>query len=180
MKKWLVWLIVSVLMITATTAFAAGSIRRRDLDRITVKEVEPEDPEDPKPEVEVKIVDPTPEIKKIIEEVKTIYKLTIRYITFDGRPVAPTYTDVLSVGTPYSVTSPTVEGYTTPTKIVEGVMPRRDVEYVVIYYPDDSTRLVKRMVTLDDYETPLGIGFSIMNAGISLTAYDFGPNSSTE
>lgn len=174
MKKWMLWLLVLVLTATTATAFAAGSIRQPDLRKIDIIEVKPvvdpenpEDPEAPQPVIEVRIVDPTPEIKKIIDEVKTTYKLTIRYITFDGRTVAPTYTKVLDVGTEYDVPSPEVKGYTTPTKVVQGTMPARDVEFVVIYYPDDTQVPVKRLVTLEEYETPLGLEFTIMNAGVA-------------
>ncbi len=179
MKKWMIWLLVLTLTAVTAMAFAAPSIRQPDLQKINivkvipVKPVDPENPEDPEapqPVIEVKVVDPTPEIIKIIEEVKTTYTLTIRYITFDGQTVAPTYSKVLNVGVQYDVPSPEVEGYTTPTKVVQGTMPNRDVEYVVIYYPNpegDTENPVARIVTMDEYETPLGLEYTIMNAGVA-------------
>ena len=121
---------------------------------------------------------PPPQIEEIIEEYQTIYRLTIYYIYLDGSTAAPTYTEQLDAGTAYSVPSPEIPGYTPTMELVEGVMPARDVEYTVIYIPGADNEEgysfyymfwgdpSKGLLTIDDYETPLGFGASFMNVGV--------------
>lgn len=66
------------------------------------------------------------------------YELTIRYIYQDGTTAAETYTENLSAGDEYLRNSPEITGYKTVTIVVKGTMPNRDVQYVVIYVPEDS------------------------------------------
>ena len=66
------------------------------------------------------------------------YMLTIRYMYMNGTPAAKTYTDTLSAGEDYLKNSPIIPGYKTVTLVVQGTMPNRDVQYVVIYVPEDS------------------------------------------
>ena len=113
--------------------------------------------------------EPDPEIEDIIEEHQTIYRLTIYYIYLDGSTAAPTYTEQLEAGAEYSVPSPKIEGYRPTLYLVAGVMPARDMEYTVIYIPgnsDDDDDI--DYFTIEDYETPLGLGASIMNIGVSV------------
>ena len=112
------------------------------------------------------ISDIPPEIEKIIEDHQSIYRLTIYYIYLDGTTAAPTYTEQLEAGVSYSVPSPEITGYTPTMYIVSGVMPARDVEYTVIYIPRSNRE--KPFFTLEDYETPLGFGASMMNVGICI------------
>ena len=120
---------------------------------------------------------PSPEIPKnppdidiIIEDLQTIYRLTIYYIYLDGTPAAPTFTEQLQAGTPYNVPSPHIPRYTPTIDVVNGTMPPRDVEYTVIYIPvnnpDDPDETSRPILTIEDYETPLGLGETIMNVGI--------------
>ncbi len=82
-----------------------------------------------------------------------LYTLTIRYLYSDGTTAAPTYTQNLPSGATYSVTSPTIEGYHTDRMIVSGQMPARNVQGgPVIYVPNQT------IITIDDFETPLGLG----------------------
>ena len=53
--------------------------------------------------------DTPPEIEEIIEDVQTVYRLTIYYIYLDGSTAAPTYTEQLDAGTEYNVVSPTMQ-----------------------------------------------------------------------
>ena len=118
---------------------------------------------------------PPPEIEEIIDDYQTIYRLTIYYIYLDGGTAAPTYTAQLTAGTSYQVDSPEIAGYTPTMYVVSGVMPARDMQYTVIYipvpgnpdYPDDS-EYPQTFLTLEDYETPLGLGASYMQVGICI------------
>ena len=87
------------------------------------------------------------------------YTLTILYRFQDGTEAAATYTEVLHFGDEYSVESPTINTYYPNKQKVEGTMPARDVTVTVIYakYPV--------IITIDDFETPLGIGLGSINVG---------------
>ena len=87
------------------------------------------------------------------------YTLTILYRFQDGTEAAETYTEVLHFGDEYSVESPVIQTYFANKQKVEGVMPARDVTVTVIYakYPV--------IITIDDFETPLGIGLGSINVG---------------
>ena len=61
------------------------------------------------------------------------YTLTINYVYADGSEAVPTYTGSIEYGTIYSVTSPTVTGYTPSQAIVSGTMPASDVTLTVTY-----------------------------------------------
>ena len=87
------------------------------------------------------------------------YTLTILYKYQDGTEAAATYTEVLHFGDEYSVVSPTINTYYTNTKKVEGTMPARDVTVTVIYVKNPV------IITIDDFETPLGIGLGSINVG---------------
>ena len=115
-------------------------------------------------------IPPTPpEIENIIEDYQTIYRLTINYIYYDGQTAAPTYTEQLETGTSYNITSPGISGYTPSIYVVSGIMPARDVMYTVIYVPSGDPGDPERpMLTIEDYETPLGLGASIMNVGVCI------------
>lgn len=121
-----------------------------------------------------------PDIEEIIEEHQTIYRLTIYYVYLDGTTAAETYYDQLDAGTDYSVLSPEIEGYIATMLLVSGTMPARDVEWTVIYIPSEQEQKTEdgtdnpiyyfngsnQITTIDDYETPLGLGASNMNVGI--------------
>ena len=87
------------------------------------------------------------------------YTLTILYVYQDGTEAAETYTEVLHFGDEYSVESPVINGYYTDKKKVEGTMPARDVTVTVIYV---KTPVI---ITIDDFETPLGLGLGGINVG---------------
>ena len=121
-------------------------------------------------------VPPPRRIQEIIEEYQTIYRLTVRYIYLGGGTAAPTHTEQLNAGSSYYVASPGIPGYTASTNAVSGVLPARDMEYTVIYIPgsssgssgsDDSEEQFT-FLTIEDYETPLGLGTSFMQEGICI------------
>ena len=110
-----------------------------------------------------------PEIEEIIEEHQTIYRLTIYYVYYNGGTAAPTYSSQEEAGASYGVSSPDISGYTPSMSLVSGVMPARDVQYTVIYYPDgEFDDSGSSFMNLDDYEVPLGIGSHAVNVGICI------------
>lgn len=63
----------------------------------------------------------------------TNYDLDIDYVFEDGSQAKPHYHAQLKFGDAYRVVSPTIDGYTCDTPVVEGVMPARNMYYKVIY-----------------------------------------------
>ena len=85
------------------------------------------------------------------------YRLTIQYRYLDGRQAAPTYTETHQAGETYSVQSPAITGFRPSRTRVTGVQPARDVVITVLYVEDT--------ITIDDIDTPLGIGQVYINVG---------------
>ena len=136
---------------------------------VATAEADSPDPEDPKPPV-----DPVPDP----EPVKNDYTLTINYVYEGGGTAAPTVTQTLKFGQNYSVTSPTIAGYTANLGVVAGTMPARNVTITVIYTQNPAPApadpgipgfpfpvLNPAGVIIDDYDTPLGLGNVSLNAG---------------
>ena len=141
MKKFVLVLLTVLCIVFVQTAYAVDSI---------------ENPELP------------PSIEEIVEEVQPVYEVTIVYIDIDGNPIAdPTVTPV-EVGKPIEIPLPeTPNGFKPPKPGVVPVMPARDVEYAVVYIPEEKLNDPKfYLFTIDDYDTPLGLGASQMNIGI--------------
>ena len=91
------------------------------------------------------------------------YTLTILYRYTSGGQAAPTYTETLNYGDRYSVTSPTIAGYLVDRPVVNGTMPARNVTETVFYDADETT--APELVTIEDFDTPLGLGNVNLNAG---------------
>lgn len=96
-----------------------------------------------------------PVIEDIVEEVQPVYTVTTTVIDIHGEEVeAPTVTPV-EVGKPIE-TKPGVFQ----------TMPSRDVEITQIYIPDELLNNPNfYLLTIDDYDTPLGLGAIQMNIG---------------
>ncbi|MCQ2457389.1 MAG: MucBP domain-containing protein, partial [Clostridia bacterium] len=113
--------------------------------------------------VDIRIVEGTMGTRDVVYDViytPVEHKLVIRYVDEDGEPVHNPHTETHKTGEHYEVESPDIEGYTTTTKIVEGDMPGHDTVITVIYFkPTDD------LVTITDYDTPMGIGGLNVNAG---------------
>ncbi len=62
-----------------------------------------------------------------------LWTLTIYYKYSDGSEAAPTYTEQLAEGAEYSVTSPTITGYTPDQAVVSGMMSPENRDLVVTY-----------------------------------------------
>ena len=171
-KFWIMMLAVLVLLAMGQFPAAAESRENRDIPETKVVEVEPEDEDEEVVQPEIKIVPDTEDTEELREELKTAFRLLIRYIYSDGRTAAPSHDEILQAGDPFSVTSPTIPGYSTATPLVSGVMPKRDLIYTVIYFaPEDEGDAFRysdmiSLYPIDDYETPLGLGFTMGNVGI--------------
>lgn len=70
---------------------------------------------------------------------KGSYLLTIHYVYASGGAAKPDYTEVLDFGTPYSVTSPSIPGYTADKPVVTGTMPAAPVTVTVTYTASTGT-----------------------------------------
>ena len=89
------------------------------------------------------------------------YLLTIRYQYQNGGEAAATYTETLRYGEEYSVQSPVIAGFRTANQLVRGTMPERNVIITVIYTAEGQATVI----TIDDFETPLGVGLGGVNTG---------------
>ena len=91
------------------------------------------------------------------------YVLVIQYRYGDGTIAAPAYVnEEMHFEDTYNVNSPTIEGFTPSRQTVRGKMPARNVTITVIYTdntPGDD------IITIEDFETPLGLGLGGTNAG---------------
>ena len=125
-----------------------------------------DDPEDP---VVVVTPKPTPKPTKKPGPKPTpkprpkekIYKLTVYYRYMDGKQAAVTFQGQFRKGFQYGVVSPTIPGYRMTKKLVSGVMPGRNLSFVVWYYRDGWDGYE----ALEDYDTPLGLGNVVINIG---------------
>lgn len=70
---------------------------------------------------------------------KGSYLLTIHYVYASGGAAKPDYTEVLDFGAPYSVTSPSIPGYTADNPVVTGTMPAAPVTVTVTYTASTGT-----------------------------------------
>lgn len=64
---------------------------------------------------------------------KNVFNLTIHYVYAEGGTAAEDHTDSVTFNDTYSVTSPTINGYTADTPVVSGTMPAKNVEVTVTY-----------------------------------------------
>ena len=70
---------------------------------------------------------------------KGSYPLTIHYVYASGGEAKPDHTEVLNFGAPYSVTSPSIPGYTADKPVVTGTMPAEPVTVTVTYTASTGT-----------------------------------------
>ena len=115
--------------------------------------------------------------------VKNTFALRIQYFYDDGSEAAEDHVEYLEEGKPYSVTSPTIDGYKPDFDVVSGEMPgyartvivtyskRTDLSYTVNYYWNGTTQKVaeSKTVTGKTYqesvtETPISVeGYTVVN-----------------
>ena len=172
MKRILIVLFALLLALLPVIATAVNSRANQDIPETTVKKVEPEDETEEVIPPVVDIIPDTPAIIELQETLKTVFRLTISYVYADGSTAAPAYDTMLQGGTEYDVSSPSIKDYTASKTAVGGVMPMRDIEYTVVYLspeaeiPEFPYSEMPELYTLDDYEAPTGLGFSVANVGI--------------
>lgn len=70
---------------------------------------------------------------------KGSYLLTIHYVYASGEEAKPDHTEALDFGTPYSVPSPSIPGYTADNPVVTGTMPAAPVTVTVTYTASTGT-----------------------------------------
>lgn len=176
MKKMFALLLILVITATTAASYAANSRTNPDIQDTDVVDVIPEDPDEDVIPPEIEIVPDDPVIDDLFEDLQTIYHLTIYYVYADGSTAAETYSATLQAGETYYVPSPEISGYTPTISLISGIMPARDLQFRVVYLtlnPDEENpafRLseMEKLFSLLDYETALGLGFSIMNIGLCL------------
>ena len=172
MERILIVLFALLLALLPVIAMAVNSRANQDIPETTVKKVEPEDETEEVILPVVDIIPDTPAIIELQETLKTVFRLTISYVYADGSTAAPAYDTMLQGGTEYDVSSPSIKDYTASKTAVGGVMPMRDIEYTVVYLspeaeiPEFPYSEMPELYTLDDYEAPTGLGFSVANVGI--------------
>jgi len=92
------------------------------------------------------------------------YTLTVYYWyeTIGGEPAATTYTNTYYYGESYSVTSPTITGYSVDIPVVSGTI-TGDIAYDVIYTEEDYTLTV--YYVYEDGSTAASTHWSVHNIG---------------
>ena len=172
MKRTLITIIALLLAVLPVIAAATNSRSNPDIPQTVVTNVVAEDENEEVVPPVVEIIPDTPEVQELQETLKTIYRLTIYYVYADGSTASQTYDAMLQAGTEYSVASPEIKGYTPSVEIVADVMPMRDMEYTVVYVSPEAEisafpyAEMETLFTIEDYEAPTGLGFSVSNVGI--------------
>ena len=95
-----------------------------------------------------------------------VYTLTVRFISTEGKEFFRAYTEKLKMGEAYQVEVPTRDGYTTPSKAVQGFMPAHDLDVKIIYIPENDGTWEDPYIVIDDYINSLGLGFVGLNVGL--------------
>ena len=133
-----VWMIESLAPGESREFTTAYVVTEADVLAGSVVNVATADGESPDPDK------PDPEVNPDEEVVPTNrdYTVTIHYIDANGNTVAPDYTGTFTYQTPFSVTSPVIDGYTPSAAVVNGIMPAENIEYVVIYTAEDVPVIV--------------------------------------
>ena len=84
------------------------------------------------------------------------FTVTVHYRYWNGETAAESVREIHKVGEDYNITSPQIPGYRCSRPLVAGQQPARNIEFVVIYTPDN--------ITIIDPPTPLGVG-TLINVG---------------
>lgn len=92
--------------------------------------------------------DPEKETETPPDTKPTTYKLTIYYKYADGTKAADTHTETLKNGKSYSVTSPTITGYTPDRTTVSGKINGGNVTVTVTYTKNPPTRVTDYQLSI--------------------------------
>ena len=172
MKRTLITLIALLLVLLPVLAAATNSRSNTDIPKTVVTNVVAEDETEEVIPPVVEIIPDTPEVQELQEIMKTVYRLTIYYVYADGSSASQTYDAMLQAGTEYSVASPEIKGFTASVEKAADIMPMRDTEYTVVYVSPEAEvsafpyAEMEELFTIEDYEAPTGLGFSVSNVGI--------------
>ena len=91
------------------------------------------------------------------------YRVTVQYLTLDGKKAAETSQLQVMTGEAYRVYTKPIEGYQPLKMRISGVNPGRDEQYTVIYVPEDE---MAGLVMMEDYETAGYVGETCVQIGI--------------
>ena len=101
----------------------------------------------------------------------TEYTLTIYYRYITGGTAAETYfREHLKPGTSFYVPSPDIANHLVNHSLISGVMPARNLVYVVLYAPmidpenPEGEILITKFLDIDEYNTALGLGTVVKTA----------------
>ena len=99
------------------------------------------------------------DIEETVTYQSIVYTLTVSFIDFTtGAQVADPIVLQLRSGDSYAIFVPTVEGYTTLTSEVTGTMPSGNRQIAVFMVPEGTSAEGYKLISIDDYGTPLGVG----------------------
>ena len=176
MKK--VLCLVAVLMVVFIPLAVAGIVvdSRINLDIteveiIQIEYAENNGPNDqPNPNIEVnpilpmvEIVETPPAFETVYEDINTSYEVTVNYVSITGEPIGTPVTIPYEAGQPVDVPAVVIENFN-PTPIEANTnMPNRNVQVTVVYVPDGFDNTI---IDINEYNTPLGLGASMMNVGV--------------
>ena len=127
-----------------------------------VTQLDEDDPVPPETPV-IQIVETPEEFEDLYEDINTTYELTITYISIDGTPIGDPVRISVEGGEPINIPAITVENFTPAGTNNSSTMPFRDTEVTVIYVPEGFD---EEIISINKYNTPLGLGSSIMNVGV--------------
>ena len=89
-----------------------------------------------------------------------VHRITVSYRYLTGGEAAPDTTLDLPEGEGFDIPSPEIPGYRPSMVRITGTVEGRDASWLVIYVPGGTS-----LVTLDELDTPLGLGSVIINEG---------------
>lgn len=172
MKRLLAILLALLSLMTPVLASAAGSRENISIPVTTTVTVVPEDDTKDVIPPTVTIVPDTEEVEEIQEDVQNVFHLIIHYVYSDGTVAEEPIDIVLQVDESYNIVVPEIPGFNVTLPSLEGDMPMRDVEFTIVYMSDEDEntafqyKKMRELFNMDDYETPLGLGFSMSNVGV--------------
>lgn len=82
------------------------------------------------------------DVDKVVVYTKNTYKLTVKYVYEDGSEAAKTVSKDVDYQDTYSITSPSIKGYSADKKVVSGTMGSDNVEVVVRYTKNEHQVIV--------------------------------------
>ncbi len=129
-----------------------------------VIDVDSSDPDDdPPPPPVVEIVETPTEFEEVYEDINTTHEVVITYISIDGTPIGDPVTMTVETGETIDIPTLPIESFNSTPIGFNEIMPNRDTQVTVIYVPEGFD---EELLNIGDYNTPLGLGASMMNVGV--------------